>query len=175
MGIRSLWKRPLQHPLLRVLPVIGALALAAIPSAASSRTNTAHQARNVPVAAAARVVSLNLTSKLRLIGRPGHVDYVKGTVSGTFSGTTSVRFVAIGSTGGEATFTIYPKSGGSLFGRSVTHGRVVGPTAYFSGTASITGGTGSWAHAHGTGLAFSGTVNRQNYHSTSVTHGTIRV
>ncbi len=119
------------------------------------------------------MIALNLTTNARLTSRPGHVDYAKGTVSGTFTGTTTIRFVAIGSIGGEATFTIYPKSGGSLTGRSVTHGRVVGPTAYFSGTSSITGGTGAYAHAHGTGLTFSGKVDRQNYRSTSVTHGNI--
>lgn len=173
IGSRSQWSRAASLLLSRVSLIVLTLVLGAIPALASSR-DTSQSRRSVSRAVAARVVSLNLRTTLRLVGRPGHVNNAKGTFTGTFSGTTTVRFVAAGSTGGEATFTLYPASGGSLIGHSVTHGRVVGPTAYFSGTASITGGTGSWAHAYGTGLAYSGTLDRQNYHSTSVMRGSIR-
>jgi hypothetical protein len=175
MGLRLLWKRMSQPALLRVSLVGSIVSLGALFGVTSSGADVSHQARGGPVAAAARVMSLNLTTTLHVVGRPGHVAYAKGTVSGTFSGTTSVRYTAVGSTEGEATFSIYPSSGGSLLGRSVTHGHAAGPIAYFSGTATITGGTGRWAHAHGTGLSFSGTLNRQNYHSMSVTRGKLHL
>jgi hypothetical protein len=175
MGIRLPRKRTSRRTFPGISLVVSAVFLGVIPGVVSSGAASARPVRSVSDATAARVVSLSLTTKLRLVGRPGHVSYAKGTVSGTFSGTTSARFVAIGSSGGEATFTIYPASGGSILGRSVTHGRVVGPVAYFSGTASIVGGTGRWAHAHGTNLKYTGTVNRQNYRSASVMHGSISV
>jgi len=175
MRFSRLWS----HMSMRVLVVVTLMALTFVGvnmgPMSQGTVASARSTRNAPIAVATKVMSLSLTTTLRLVGRPGHVDYAKGNVTGNFAGTTSVRFVAIGSTGGEATFTIYPTSGGSLIGRSVTHGHVVGPTAYFSGTASITGGTGRWAHAHGTGLGYSGSLDRQNYHSTSVMHGSIRV
>lgn len=145
----------------------------ALPTAASS--TQARSAAASPTATAARLIAVQLHSTLRLVGRPGHVDYVKGTVSGTLSGTTTSRYVSAGLNVGEATFVIYPKSGGSLSGRSVTRGRAAGPVAYFSGTVTITSGTGPWAHARGHGLSLSGTMNRQNYHSTTVISGTISV
>jgi hypothetical protein len=175
MDFRLLRKRMSRRTLLCVSLVGSIASLGAISGVASSGADVSRQAHGSSVATAARVVALHLTTNLHLVGRPGHVAYAKGTVSGTFSGTTSVRYTAIGSTGGEATFTMYPSSGGSMTGRSVTHGHAVGPTAYFTGTATITGGTGRWAHAHGTGLSFSGSLDRQNYHSTSVTSGNIRV
>ncbi len=181
MGIRLLCKHRPQRRLSLVLPVslaipglIAALSVAAISSAGVSDAAPANSAHGSG-ATAARVMYLNLTTTLRLVGRPGHVDTLKGTVSGTLSGSTTGRFVSLGSTGGEGTFTIYPSTGGSLFGREITHGHAVGPTAYFSGTVSITGGTGRWAHASGRGLTYSGTFNRQNYHATSLLRGNIRV
>jgi hypothetical protein len=159
----------------RISLAVSAVFLGVIPGVVSSGSASGRPVSSVPGATAARAVSLNLTTNVHLVGRPGHIDYAKGTVSGTFSGTTSCRFVTIGSSGGSVTFTIYPASGGSILGRAATHGRVVGPTVYFSGTASIIGGTGRWAHAHGTNLKYAGTSNRQNYRSTSVMHGSISV
>lgn len=183
MGIRVLGRRSSLRSLpqvsqFRLLPRVSLplslMAIAGATLAAASSTGATARPNGV-TGVAARTISLNLTTTAHLIGRPGHVAYAKGTISGTFTGTTSVRYVAVSSLGGETTFTIYPKSGGSLYGKSITRGRAVGATAYFSGTSTVTGGTGRWAHAHGTNLKFSGTVDRQNYHSTSVLRGSISV
>jgi hypothetical protein len=123
----------------------------------------------------ARTLSVQLTSRLHLIGRPGHVNNEQGAVSGTFSGSIAIRFVTTGSNGGTGTFTIYPTKGGSISGRSAAHGHVVGSIATFTGSATITGGTGSWAHASGTGLQFHGVVNRQNYHATAYIRGVVHL
>ena len=60
-----------------------------------------------------------------------------------------------------AQLTVYPH-GGSVSGSASGSYRTNGGTASFSGTLSINGGSGSYAHAHGSGLSFSGTIQRSN-------------
>lgn len=116
---------------------------------------------------------MNVSTKLHLVGRAGHVLNHQGTVSGTLTGAVSARSVAFTSTHGEGTFVFYPK-GGSISGRATSHGRVVGARVYITGTATIIGGTGKWAHASGSGLQFSGVLNRQNLSVTEHFAGSIR-
>jgi hypothetical protein len=176
MGLWVLWGHTWRRLLLSI-SLVGSLAvLGAAAGVASSDAGVVPQTSGFRPAIAARVVSLNLTAALHLVGRPSHVDNATGSVTGTFAGRATARFfTSIGSTGGEATFTLYPSSGGSLVGRATTRGRVVGPTAYFKGTATISGGTGRWKRAHGTGVSFNGTFDRQNYHSILIIRGNISV
>lgn len=114
---------------------------------------------------------------MHLVGRPGRVLNEQGTFKGSISGSITLRFVSVissTSTGGTGTFTAYPK-GGSFSGRTSTKGHVVGATIYFTGSASITRGTGRWAHASGSNLQFSGSINRQNFRSTGHMQGHIGV
>jgi hypothetical protein len=60
-----------------------------------------------------------------------------------------------------AEVNIYP-SGGSLTGHASASYHVIGPTAHFSGSMEVVRGTGHFAHAHGSGLAFYGTIKRSN-------------
>jgi hypothetical protein len=146
---------------------LGAAVLAAPSSAVS-----AGPARGAPVAASARTMPLNLTVKMHLVGRPGHVLTEQGSVAGTFAGSAYSRNIALLSNKGESTFTLYAK-GGTLSGRSTSHGHVVGATAYFTGTVTITSGTGTWAHATDSQLQFSGTFDRQNYNVIDHVTGTL--
>ncbi len=125
-----------------------------------------------PTASAARTQSFNINSTLHLVGRAGHVFNEQGAFSGSQSGTIAIRFVSVTSSAGEASFVAYPH-GGSVSGHTVTKGEVVGAHVYFSGSMTITGGTGSWAHASGRGLGFSGVIDRQNFHATTHMTGTI--
>jgi hypothetical protein len=59
----------------------------------------------------------------------------------------------------SAEVSIYP-SGGSLTGRASASYRASGGVASFSGTMSIVRGTGRYSHASGSGLSFTGTVQR---------------
>ena len=61
----------------------------------------------------------------------------------------------------KAEINIYPHNG-SITGYANASYRTQGGTASFSGTMSIIRGTGTYNHAHGTGLKFSGTINRSN-------------
>jgi hypothetical protein len=129
---------------------------------------------NVAPATAARTMSLNLSAAMHLIGRPGHVLNEQGSFSGTLSGSIDIHFVSASSTTGAGTFVAYTQ-GGSISGETRTSGHVVGASVYYTGTMSITKGTGRWAHAAGSGLRFSGVINRHNFHSTGHMQGSIRV
>ncbi len=117
-------------------------------------------------------MSLNMNASLHLVGRPGRTFNEQGSVSGSLSGTVSSRFTAITATEGSGTFVVYLK-GGSFSGVATTHGRVVGATVYFSGKGKITGGSGTWAHASGANLRYSGTMDRQNLRVTEHLSGSI--
>jgi hypothetical protein len=129
-------------------------------------------ARGGPVAVAAKTQVFNINSTLHLIGRPGHVLNEQGTFTGSQSGTIAIRFTSVTSTSGGATFVAYP-SGGSVSGVTSTKGHVVGAKVYFTGSMTVTGGTGRWAHASGRGLVFTGVVDRQNFHATTHMQGSI--
>jgi hypothetical protein len=126
-----------------------------------------------PRAVAASSLSFNVSSNLHLIGKPGHVLNEQGTFSGSQAGTIAIRFTSVTSTSGEASFTAYSSKGGSVSGRTATRGHVVGAIVYFTGTMTITGGTGRWSHASGHNLKFNGTVDRRSFHATTQMQGTI--
>jgi hypothetical protein len=143
---------------------LGALAAMVTPSGATK-----------PSAHAAGSLAFNINSTLHLIGHPGHVLNEQGTFNGSQSGTIAIRFTSVTSTSGGATFTAYSSKGGSVSGRTSTKGHVVGAKVYFTGTMSITGGTGRWSHASGGGIRFSGVVDRHNFHATTQMQGSIHV
>jgi hypothetical protein len=148
--------------------------LAALGVGAGVVSSEAGAARGGPVAAAAKTQTFDINSTLHLVGKAGHVINEQGSFSGSQSGTIDIRFTSVSSTAGEATFVAY-QSGGSVSGRTSTRGHVVGRTVYLTGSMTITGGTGRWAHASGHGLGFSGVVDRQNFHATTHMQGSIDV
>jgi hypothetical protein len=172
MGGRMACKRTLRRASLRVPLVLLITTAGVAVSGAPSGVASVDAIRSAPTAHAAKTVTVRLSAQLRLVGRPGRVDYEKGTFSGTFPGTVAAHIEAAGTSGGTGTFTMYPK-GGSISGRAVTHGRVNGAIVTFAGTATVTSGTGTWAHASGTGLHYEGELDRQNFRATSVLSGNL--
>lgn len=152
----------------RMLLVPLAGALGAIASLAPSAP-----AHGGPSATAARTLTFNVNSNLRLVGKPGHVLNERGTFSGSQSGTIAIRFTSVTSTSGGATFAAY-SSAGSISGQTTTRGHVVASKVYFTGVMSVTGGSGRYAHALGRNLQFSGVVDRRNFHATTHMQGSIR-
>lgn len=164
--LKRAWQRTSVRVSLALLPVaLGTAAVVAPSGAAPSRSGS--------IALAARTLNLNVNANLHLVGRPGHTLTEQGSFTGTLSGTVSSRSVAISTSHGTGTFTMSTKHG-SFSGQGISHSRIVGATAYFSGTAKIVGGTGEWAHALGSVLAFSGTVDRQNYQFNEHITGSLR-
>lgn len=150
-------------------------ALVAIVGVAPSAGAPARTARGRPVAVAAKVVAFNINANLHPLGRPGHILNEQGTFSGSQSGTIEIRFTSVTHTSGEATFAAYSSQGGSVSGRATTNGHVVGAIVYFTGSMTITGGTGRWAHASGRDLGFNGMVDRHTFRATTHTRGSISV
>jgi hypothetical protein len=172
MGVNLPFKRNLRRAPARVSLLLLAVTLGTILVAMPSSAAPPRPRPVAPVAFTAKTMSLNLIAHLHLVGRPGHALNQQGTVTGDLPGTVSSRSTTITSTRGEGTFTFYSQ-GGSMSGRAATHGHIVGATAYFSGIANITGGTGKWARVSGSGLQFSGTLDRQNLSATEHLTGNI--
>jgi hypothetical protein len=61
-----------------------------------------------------------------------------------------------------AEVNIYPSSGGSISSSASAAYRREGAIGKFSGSLSITHGSGAYSHVRGSGLSFSGTIAKSN-------------
>jgi hypothetical protein len=117
---------------------------------------TAHAA---PVRArAAHTLSVTDEARLHLTGTAGEELDEEGTATGALPGKARAWFVVASSVTGS--FTVYPRSGGSITGHVSAHLHSTGTYASFGGTLTVSHGTGRYTHARGSG-GFSGTVNRR--------------
>lgn len=114
-----------------------------------------------PGAQAARTVSLNDTAHLHKTAHHGLNLYESGSASGSIRGSISLHLDVVSTNHVTAQLTVYTH-GGSINATASGSYRNNGSTASFSGTMSIHGGSGSYSHAHGSGLSFSGTIQRSN-------------
>lgn len=113
-------------------------------------------------AAAARVLNVRDEGHLHLISSEGSELLDEGPATGTVPGKVRVHFVYNGNPAVSAQFTIYGHSG-SISGRAKA--RLSNPTSpepSFRGAFTITGGSGRYAHIHGTGELF-GVFIRRGY------------
>jgi hypothetical protein len=113
------------------------------------------------LALTARTVSLDENGDLHLTSKQGFTLNEQGPASGTITGTIHVHLKIVSSGSVTAEVSIYPR-GGSISGIGTASYKRGTTTASFSGTLSISHGTGSYANAHGSGLSFSGTIQRSN-------------
>jgi len=109
----------------------------------------------------ARTFSLNESSRLHLISKHGFTLNERGEASGTVGGTIYVHLTIVSTSRVTAEVDIYP-SGGSISGDATASYRRGSETASFSGSMSISRGTGRYGRARGSGLSFSGTIQRSN-------------
>jgi len=136
---------------------------------ASSKSNATGGAAS---AVAARSISLNENSDMQLTSRKGFTLNERGAGSGTFKGTIYVHLKIVSSSHVTAEVNIYPSGGSSITGYGTAGYRKEGAIGRFSGSLSVQRGTGTYAHAHGSGLSFSGTIQRSNYAVTVHVGGT---
>jgi hypothetical protein len=119
------------------------------------------QATPPSTASVARTISLSETGHLRLTSHHGFTLNERGSASGTIKGTIYIHLNVVSTNRVTAEVNIYP-SGGSLTGSASASYHPMGGVATFSGTMNITRGTGSFSHARGSGLSFTGTIQRIN-------------
>jgi hypothetical protein len=118
-------------------------------------------AAGAATARSARTFSLSETGHLRLTSHHGFTLNEKGYASGTISGTIYIHLNVVSTNRVTAEVNIYP-SGGSLTGYARASYHPAGAVATFNGTMAIVRGTGRYRHASGSGLSFTGTVQRSN-------------
>lgn len=117
---------------------------------------------------AAGVLSVKDEGHLHSVRTSGSELVEEGAISGTIPGRARVSF-DIGPTV-YATFTIYPKSGGSISGHGSGALHSTGVYSSFGGSLEVTRGAGRYAHAHGRGGLY-GAINRKTYALTVQTIG----
>jgi hypothetical protein len=141
--------------------VAGLASAGALTGVAFLGTGIAGAARSAgsPSAHAARTISLNETGQLHRTSHAGLKLNEQGSATGTIKGTIYIHLDVVSPNRVTAEVSIYP-NGGSLTGSGSADYRVNGGTASFSGTMAIERGTGTYAGAHGSGLSFSGTIQR---------------
>jgi|HubBroStandDraft_2_1064218.scaffolds.fasta_scaffold03144_2 hypothetical protein len=139
--------------------LIAGVLLAAVATAAGTVNEPAGKAL---FAHAASVLNVHDEGRLRFIHASGSVIIDEGPVSGTLPGSVRVRFLYDGEPQVSAQFTITGRSG-SISAHAT--GRLSSPTSAspsFSGHMTITGGSGRYAHVHGSGELF-GVYYRRSY------------
>jgi hypothetical protein len=110
---------------------------------------------------AAGTITLNDTGHLRETSHKGFNLYENGQASGSIGGSVTLHLDVVSTNRVTAELTVHA-NGGSMSGNASGDYRNNGSTASFSGTLSINHGTGKYSHAHGSGISFSGTIERVN-------------
>jgi len=136
----------------RLATALIACLMAATVHSAPSRAASAH---------AASTLSLNETGHLRLTSHRGLTLNEQGTATGTIAGTIYIHLDVTSTNRVTAEVNIYP-AGGSLTGSATASYRPAGATATFAGTMTIARGSGRYSHARGSGLSFTGSIERVN-------------
>ena len=136
--------------------VRGVVCLAAVAAASVSFAVGAY-ARTTATESA--VVSLNDTGHLHLTSHHSFTLNEQGTASGTIAGTIYIHLNVVSTNRVTAEVNLYPH-GGSITGYAAAGYHPSGAVATFNGTMSVARGTRRYSGAHGSGLSFSGTVQR---------------
>jgi hypothetical protein len=134
-----------------------ALALGALASVAAIGTGAAGAA---PSAHASRTLDLNDSANLNLSNKKGFELKEAGKASGSLSGTIYLQLKVSSERSVTAKIQVYPSGGTLDASASGTYRVQSSSTATFSGSLNITGGSGRYSKAKGSGLSFSGTVHR---------------
>jgi hypothetical protein len=112
-------------------------------------------------ARAASTITLNDNARLHLTSHHSFTLNEQGTASGTIAGTIYIHLNVVSTNRVTAEISIYPK-GGSITGVASASYHPAGAVASFNGTMTVKRGTGRYSGAHGSGLSFTGTVQRTN-------------
>jgi hypothetical protein len=114
-----------------------------------------------PSAVAASTFFLNETGQLHLTSKHEFTLNEEGSGSGTIPGTIYVHLTIVSTSRVTAEVSMYPK-GSSITGRASASYKRSHTQGSFSGSLSIIRGTGRYRRARGSGLSFTGTIQRSN-------------
>lgn len=128
-------------------------------AATPTKRTTAYAGETIGVAHAAHTLSATDTAHLHFVSAYGSLLLDEGKATGALPGSMRVH-LNLGTTF-TGSFTIYT-SGGSIKGHGSATPHGSGTYESFSGTLTVTGGTGTYAGARGHGNLY-GTFNRDNY------------
>ncbi len=141
--------------------LLGVLLLAAVVAVVLLCVAFGAPASRAATARAAGTLSLTDTGHLHRTSHHGFTLNEEGSTSGTISGTIYIHLNIVSTNRVTAEVNIYP-SGSSITGDATASYRPSGAVASFSGTMTIERGTGRYKGARGSGLSFTGTVQRSN-------------
>jgi hypothetical protein len=114
------------------------------------------------LAAAAHTTSVRDEGSLHFLSDEATLIVDEGPLSGTLPGAGRVYFTYNGSPNVSARFTIHAR-GGNVYGTAKCRlSNPNSPTPSFRGALAIVGGSGRYAHAHGSGELF-GVFHRHGY------------
>ncbi|HST55997.1 MAG TPA: hypothetical protein VLJ42_08905 [Solirubrobacteraceae bacterium] len=145
-----------------------ALGMVTMIAALTGSSALAWGASNHVVAKSAHVLNATDNASLHYVDSSGSVLLEQGPASGTLPGTIKAR-LQIGATL-TGSFTIYPRSGGTIRGRGSATLSSSGANPSFHGSLSAIGGSGRYSHAHGTARLY-GVFHRRTYKLTIQTVG----
>lgn len=121
----------------------------------------------------ASTINLKETGSLKRVGKPHGLNLSeKGSVKGSINGAITLQLHVTSTNKVSANVAVMPK-GGSLSGSGSASYHVHGGYAEFSGSLSITKGSGSYKGAHGSNLKFSGKIQRSSDSVTVYLSGTL--
>ena len=143
----------------RNAPLLAAAAAASL-TLAGFATQSAYGGAQ-PKARGAGAFELNENADLRLTSKHGFTLNERGRATGTVRGTIYVHLTIVSSSRVTAEMNIYPSNGSITAKGSAAYHRGHS-SASFSGSLSVVRGTGSYGHAHGSGLRLSGTIRRSD-------------
>lgn len=115
-----------------------------------------------PVAVAARELMLHESGNLHLASHHHEQIVETGHGTGTLSGNITVK-MTLAFSHASVTFTAYPSNGGTVVGYGEGTIYAGGKTARFTGSATISGGSGRYAHASGRNIRLEGTLQRRTF------------
>jgi hypothetical protein len=115
----------------------------------------------VPSAHQAGGTYIKESASLHRTAKHGFKLYERGYANGTIKGGIWLELDVVATNRVTAKVSVYPH-GGSIWGYGSAAYHVHGSYAEFSGSLTISGGSGGWKGAHGKGLKFAGRIARTN-------------
>ena len=153
-----------------VAPDAVARSLAHVHIGTPNRIRRTPTRRNL-ISVIARAQSFNEKADVRLVSKHGSTLNERGEATGSYAfSPLTITFTTVSGDHGVATLTGY-WHGSSLSGSAGVSYYTAGPITRFEGSLTVSGGTGSFAHARSQGLRIKGFVDRHDLNASAQMSG----